>query len=123
MVELQAEVHSWWNGLPSSLQDEYTGGKMELSSAFTFFFIILYNQLLLVINRPFLSLAPKSLEFRSSLQTCVTASRQIITTLRHQSERKLSVSWPGMLSVSWMAGLVLSFACTLRLYPFKKAQR
>ncbi|KAK5313895.1 hypothetical protein LTR93_010665 [Exophiala xenobiotica] len=123
MVELQAEVHSWWNSLPSNLQDEYTGGKMELSSAFTFFFIILYNQLLLVINRPFLSLAPKSLEFRSSLQTCVTASRQIITTLRHQSERKLSVSWPGMLSVSWMAGLVLSFACTLRLYPFKKAQR
>ena len=123
MIELQAEVHSWWNGLPSKLQDEYTGGKMELSSTFTFFFIILYNQLLLVINRPFLSLSPKTLEFRSSLQTCVTASRQIITTLRHQSERQLSVSWPGMLSVSWMAGLVLSFACTLRLYPFKKAQR
>lgn len=123
MIELQAEVHSWWNGLPSNLQDEYTGGKMELCSTFTFFFIILYNQLLLVINRPFLSLSPEALEFRSSLQTCVTASRQIITTLRHQSERQLSVSWPGMLSVSWMAGLVLSFACTLRLYPFKKAQR
>lgn len=123
MVELQSEVHSWWNGLPASLQDEYTGGKMELSSTFTFFFITLYNQLLLLINRPFLSLSPSTLEFRSSLQTCVTASRQIITTLRHQSERNLSVSWPGMLSVSWMAGLVLSFACTLKLYPFNKAQR
>ncbi|KIW37689.1 uncharacterized protein PV06_10323 [Exophiala oligosperma] len=123
MVELQSEVHSWWNGLPASLQDEYTGGKMELSSTFTFFFITLYNQLLLLINRPFLSLSPRTLEFRSSLQTCVTASRQIITTLRHQAERNLSVSWPGMLSVSWMAGLVLSFACTLRLYPFNKAQR
>ncbi|KIW12656.1 hypothetical protein PV08_09934 [Exophiala spinifera] len=123
MVELQSEVHSWWNGLPASLQDEYTGGKMELSSTFTFFFITLYNQLLLLINRPFLSLSPRTLEFRSSLQTCVTASRQIISTLRHQSERNLSVSWPGMLSVSWMAGLVLSFACTLKLYPFNKAQR
>lgn len=123
MIELQSEVHAWWNGLPRSLQEEYTGGKLELASTFTFFFTILYNQLLLLINRPFLSLTPKSLEFKSSLQTCVTASRQIITTLRHQSERKLSVSWPGMLSVPWMAGLVLSFASTLKLYPFSKARR
>lgn len=123
MIELQSNVHAWWNSLPRSLQDEYSGGKMGLGSTFTFFFIVLYNQLLLLTNRPFLSLAPKSLEFRSSLQTCVTASRQIITTLQHQVEWGLVVSWPGRLSVTWMAGLVLSFATTLKLYPFSKAQR
>ncbi|KIX02963.1 uncharacterized protein Z518_06513 [Rhinocladiella mackenziei CBS 650.93] len=122
-VELQLNVHAWWNGLPRNLQDEYTGGKLELSSTFTFFFITMYNYLLLLINRPFLSLPPQSQEFRSSLQTCVTASRHIITTSRHQSEWKLAVSWPGMLSVTWMAGLVLSFACTWKQYPFSKAQR
>lgn len=122
-MELQSNVHAWWNNLPQELQDEYTGGKMELTSTFTFFFSILYNHLLLLINRPFLSLSPTSLEFKASLQTCVAASRQIITTSKHQSEWNLIVSWPGRLSAAWMAGLVLSFACTLRLYPFNKAQK
>ncbi|EXJ86906.1 hypothetical protein A1O3_03860 [Capronia epimyces CBS 606.96] len=123
VMELQSSVHAWWNNLPSTLQDEYSGGQVELTSAFTFFFTTMYNQLLLLINRPFLSLPPESLEFRSSLQTCVAASRQIITTLKRQSQWKMLVSWPGMLSVTWMAGLILSFACTLKLYPFSKARR
>ncbi|KIW94355.1 uncharacterized protein Z519_05671 [Cladophialophora bantiana CBS 173.52] len=123
MMELQSNVHAWWNGLPQELQDEYTGDGVKLASTFTFFFSILYNHLLLLSNRPFLSLSPKSLEFKSSLQTCIAASRQIITTSRRQHERGLVVSWPGMLSATWMAGLVLAFACTLKRYPFSKAQR
>ncbi|KIY02007.1 uncharacterized protein Z520_02145 [Fonsecaea multimorphosa CBS 102226] len=123
MMELQSNVHAWWNGLPQELQDEYTGGGGKLASTFTFFFSILYNHLLLLSNRPFLSLSPKSIEFRSSLQTCIAASRQIITTSRRQHDSGLIVSWPGMLSATWMAGLVLAFACTLKRYPFSKAQR
>ncbi|KIW34590.1 uncharacterized protein PV07_01365 [Cladophialophora immunda] len=123
MMELQSNVHAWWNGLPQELQDEYTGDGVKLARTFTFFFSVLYNHLLLLSNRPFLSLSPKSLEFKSSLQTCIAASRQIITTSRRQHDRGLIVSWPGMLSATWMAGLVLAFACTLKRYPFSKAQR
>ncbi|KAH0847246.1 fungal specific transcription factor [Fonsecaea pedrosoi] len=123
MMELQSNVHAWWNGLPQELQDEDTGDGGKLASTYTFFFCILYNHLLLLSNRPFLSLSPKSLEFKSSLQTCIAASRQIITMSRRQHDRGLIVSWPGMLSATWMAGLVLAFACTLKRYPFSKAQR
>ena len=123
IMEMQSNVHAWWNELPRRLQDEYSGGQLEISSIFTFFFIPIYNQLILLINRPFLSLSPHSLEFRTSLHSCISAARQIITTSRHQSQWNLQVSWPGMLSMKWMAGLVLSFACTLNLYPFSKAQQ
>jgi len=123
MMELQSNVHAWWNGLPQELQDDYTEGKMEIASTFTFFFAILYNHLLLLTNRPFLSLPPNTLEFKSSLQTCVAASRQIIATSRRQNNCGVVVSWPGLLSATWMAGLVLAFACTLRRYPFSKAQK
>jgi len=122
VMEMQSSVHSWWNELPRRLQDEYNGGPLDISSIFTFFFIPIYNQLILLINRPFLSLSPHSLEFRTSLNNCIAAARQIITTSKHQSQWNLLVAWPGMLSMKWMAGLVLSFACTLKLYPFSKAQ-
>ncbi|KEF51700.1 uncharacterized protein A1O9_12335 [Exophiala aquamarina CBS 119918] len=123
IMEMQSSVHSWWNELPRRLQDEYNGGQLEITSIFTFFFVPIYNQLILLINRPFLSLSPHSLEFRTSLNNCIAAARQIITTSKHQSQWNLQVSWPGMLSMKWMAGLVLSFACTLKLYPFSKAQQ
>lgn len=123
IMEMQSSVHSWWNELPRRLQDEYNGGPLEITSIFTFFFIPIYNQLILLINRPFLSLSPHSLEFRTSLNNCIAAARQIIITSKHQSQWNLLVSWPGMLSMKWMAGLVLSFACTLKLYPFSKARQ
>lgn len=123
IMELQSSVHAWWNELPSKLQNEYTGGPEDIPSIFTFFFIPIYNQLILLINRPFLSLSPHSIEFRTSLHSCISAARQIITTSKHQAQWNLLVSWPGMLSMKWMAGLVLSFACTLNLYPFTKAQQ
>lgn len=123
IMELQSNVHAWWNELPAKLQNEYAAAQGEVPSAFTFFFNPIYNQLILLINRPFLSLPPQSIEFRSSLHNCISAARQIITSSKRQAQSKILVSWPGMLSMRWMAGLVLSFACTLNLYPFSKAQQ
>jgi hypothetical protein len=111
---LTSEVYSWWNNLPRHLQ-EHTSS--DSSASFSAFFNILYQNLIILINRPFLSLSTSTPEFRLSLQTCAGASRKTILILR---DHATAFSWPGILSGAWMAGLVLAFGCELELYPFAK---
>ena len=85
------------------------------------FLTVIYQQLILIVNRPFLSLKPTTPEFQSGLQTCIGAGRSIISTLREQSSRRQCLAAPGMLSSIWMSGLVISFACELNIYPLTKA--
>lgn len=127
---LSAEVHSWWNHLHSDLQELrpttagqsiYPGeGLNDAGYSFAPFFIVMYQQLVLLINRPFLSSDPSTPEFKSSLQTCIRASRKIISTLQDHSLRKQCLSAPGILSGTWMSGLVIAFACELNAYPTSK---
>lgn len=112
---LTSDVHSWWNNLPQHLQELPTNS--DSATSFASFFNILYHILVILINRPFLSLNPSTPEFQLSLQTCVDASRRTILILR---DHATALSWPGILSGTWMAGLVLAFACELDLYPFVK---
>ena len=51
---LTSEVYSWWNNLPRHLQ-ELTSS--DSSTSFSAFFNILYQNLIILINRPFLSLS------------------------------------------------------------------
>lgn len=111
---LTSEVHSWWNNLPRHLQERTSNGG---TTSFSAFFNIIYQSLIILINRPFLSLSPSTPEFRLSLQTCAGASRKTIMILR---DHATAFSWPGILSGTWMAGLVLAFGCELDLYPFAK---
>lgn len=124
VLMLTSNVHSWWNSLPEQLQDSHTISKShedgESTSHFASFFSIIYQQLILLINRPFLSQDPQSPQFRSSLQTCIGAGRATISTLKGQMTHKTSLFWPGFLSGIWMSGLILAFACELGLYPFNK---
>jgi hypothetical protein len=116
IVVLTSDVHGWWNNLPQHLQ-ELSNSDDTISTYFTAFFHVLYQILVVLINRPFLSLNPSTPEFRLSLQTSVGASRKIILNLRDNS---FAYSWPGILSGTWMAGLILAFACELELYPLAK---
>lgn len=133
---LASDVHRWWNSLPRELQGNL--GKADasipaVSSAsssptdkpFDFgpFFTILYQHLILLINRPFLSLAPSTPEFCSALQTCIGAARGILAALRSQVDGKQELFWPGFLSAAWMSGLVLAFACQLRQYVLSKGSQ
>ncbi len=125
VLMLTSDVHSWWNSLPQKLQDTHTASESDEDgqsiSHFAPFFSVIYQQLILLINRPFLSEDPQSPQFRSSLQTCIGAGRVIISTLKSQMARRSSIFWPGFLSGTWMSGLILAFACELQLYPFDKA--
>ena len=111
---LTSDVHSWWNNLPRHLQERTSN---DSAASFPAFFNILYQSLIILINRPFLSLSPSTPEFRLSLQTCAGASRKTILILR---DHTTALSWPGILSGTWMAGLVLAFGCELNFYPYAK---
>lgn len=124
---LVTDVHKWWNGLPVELQGKAGGVEQESSMSpvdrpFDFgpFFTILYQHLILVINRPSLSLDPSTAEFSSGLQTCIGAARGILAALRLQVGSQQAFFWPGYLSAVWMSGLVLAFACQLKQYVLAK---
>lgn len=124
VLELTSDIHSFWNALPQQLQDLPEPNKVANGDTnqnlLGIFFTIIYQQLILLVNRPFLSLNPSSLEFRLSLQACISASRVVISTLKNQASGQPCISWPGTLSVTWMSGLVMAFSCTLGLYPVEK---
>lgn len=125
---LASDVHKWWNSLPRDLQGTPYPPAVSSSSTtttdkpFNFgpFFTVLYHHLILLINRPFLSLSPSTAEFCSALQTCIGAARGILTALRAQVDGGQELFWPGFLSAAWMSGLVLAFACQLRQYVLSK---
>ena len=123
ILMLNSEVNEWWNSLPQAFQDLPDDCTTNICANYSAFFNIIYQQLILLINRPFLSLNPVTPEFRSSLQTCVGVSRLIIRGLQDRKHGQQRFSWPGVLSSVWMAGLVLAFACELKLYPFSKGMR
>lgn len=118
VLGLTSEVHSWWNNLPLTFQDEES---IETSTPHGAFFAIQYNYLLLFMSRPFLSLPANRSDFRSSLQTALNAARAIIRNMKRHP-RGIGVLWPGCLTALWMSGLVIAFAGLLELYPLSKAE-
>ncbi|KAL3421508.1 C6 transcription factor [Phlyctema vagabunda] len=123
---LKADIHEWWHELPSSLSDITQNDdflstigreKYNLGGLFT----ILYHNLILIVNRPSLSLDTSTPEFRSALQNCIGSARTIITTLKKQSKYGKPLFWPGNMSSAWMAGLIIAFGCRLGLYNRSKA--
>ncbi|RAL09827.1 transcription factor domain-containing protein [Aspergillus homomorphus CBS 101889] len=87
------------------------------------FFTVLYQHLILLINRPSLSLNPSSPEFCSGLQTCTGAAREILSALTTQQESGQAFFRPGFLSAAWMSGLMLASACQLQQYVLTKASQ
>lgn len=120
VLMLNSEINGWWNSLPSELQYLPDEATKDAEGSFAAFFSVIYQQLILLVNRPFLSRNLNSPDFRSSMQTCISSSRLIVRALNSSNRGNNLFSRPGVLSSLWMAGLVLAFACQLDLYPFKK---
>lgn len=122
--DLTYRIHWWWNSLPSAFQDETHHGTTSTApqekSPCVAFFTMLYNYLILLVNRPFLSLPTDRKDFRSSLQTALAASRCIVVKLRGCTDDPFLMAWPGTLSAVWTSGLVIAFASLLELYPLAK---
>ncbi|KAB5533368.1 fungal-specific transcription factor [Coniochaeta sp. 2T2.1] len=120
VVEITYQAHAWWNSLPLTLQDDLDGSPAGTNTKFSAFFAMLYHYLILLINRPFLSLPTHTVDFRSCLQSALSASRSIVTVGARRVEASLLVAWPGMLSATWTAGLIVAFAGLLDLCPQEK---
>lgn len=148
---LTADIENWWNDLPSTLTGDYTPSSTVPNSSdstdatnpkphdasgqdqhidpslvqqhklLTPFFTLLYHQLLLLLNRPRLSLDQSTAEFQQGLQVCIRASRSTLTVLRKHKENGQSMFLPGLLSAAWMSGLIIAFACQLGKYPKQRA--
>ncbi|CEL09030.1 hypothetical protein ASPCAL12173 [Aspergillus calidoustus] len=138
VLVLTTSVHKWWNSLdlPPSPPSQHLPSSSSSSSShqsptsvtsidstpfnYTPFFTILYQHLLLLLNRPSLSLPNSTPEFASALQSCISAARHILLALKAQRDSHQALFWPGFLSAAWMAGLVLAFACQLGQYSRAK---
>ncbi|KAH7177264.1 hypothetical protein DER46DRAFT_588153 [Fusarium sp. MPI-SDFR-AT-0072] len=128
ILSLQTDINALWNALPSSLQEfdpssHDTDGNQGQVFNESAHFILLHSQLLLLIHRPRLSLEPSTPEFQSAIQICISEAREIIKIISKQHNAGHALFWPGYLSVTWMAGIVLAFACQLRLYSAEKGKR
>lgn len=131
---LTADIENWWNDLPSTLTGEFNlatsvedgeealdPGLVQQHKMLTPFFTILYYQLLLLLNRPRLSLDQSTAEFQQGLQVCIRASRNTLNALKKHKENGQSMFLPGLLSAAWMSGLIIAFACQLGKYPKTRA--
>ncbi|SCN92212.1 uncharacterized protein FFFS_15038 [Fusarium fujikuroi] len=129
ILSLQTDINALWNALPSSLQefDPSSCDTTDRNQSRVFnesaHFILLHSQLVLLIHRPRLSLEPSTPEFQSAIQICISEAREIIKITSKQFNAGYALFWPGYLSVTWMAGIVLAFACQLRLYSAEKGKR
>ena len=121
VLEITYQVHAWWNSLPSALQDKSTEDDTDMKAHFGSFFAMLYHYLILLINRPFLSLPAHTVEFQSSLQSALGCGRSILALNLHRGGSS-PMAWPGTLSAIWMSGLVIAFSSLLELYPLEKAR-
>ncbi|KAF2012938.1 hypothetical protein BU24DRAFT_465287 [Aaosphaeria arxii CBS 175.79] len=112
---LKADIDAWGNDMPLRTNFQPANADSE-SIGHEVFFQVARQQLILLVNRPSLSLEPSSAEFRHAIQICIGASRSIIQLLEgHFSSLKI-LFWPGFMSAVWMSGLVLVFACQLKLH-------
>jgi hypothetical protein len=129
ILYITADIHSWYNSLPMTITSAEnvvfpTGEPCdEASPSFVPLFTVLYQQLLLLVNRPCLSLPTASPEFLASMQTCIGAARTIIGALEMQLQLRQPFFLPELLSAGWMAGLILVFACQSNCYPVEKGFR
>ncbi|KAI1619544.1 fungal-specific transcription factor domain-containing protein [Exophiala viscosa] len=146
ILRLTSDIETWWNDLPGFLtgESDHSGqdaepsenngatNKQTSSSSnppsflppqqhLSSFFKVLYHRLLLLVNRPRLSLDQSTPEFQHGLQVCIRASRGIVAGLKSHRSHGQSMFLPGLLSAVWMSGLIIAFACQLGKYAKARA--
>lgn len=108
--------------MPLAFQDMSEHDPFAAEPSYVAFFTMLYKYLIILANRPFLSLPTQRPDFQSSLQTAIGASCAIVQKLKARADDMFLMAWPGTLPAVWTSGLIIAFASHLRLYPLAKAK-
>ncbi|KAH7124175.1 fungal-specific transcription factor domain-containing protein [Dendryphion nanum] len=118
---LKADIDAWGNDLPSYPCHSETDSTDLTSLNRDVFLRVAQQQLLLLVNRPSLSLNPASAEFNHAAQICIGAARSIIRLLESHLNSGGSIFWPGSMNAVWMGGLVMAFTCQLKLQQVSRS--
>src|SRR5437763_12547075 len=121
ILQLTSDITAWWNDLPGFLSGVGVADVPAHQRMLIPFFTILYQNLLILVNRHSLSLPPTSAEFQHGLQVCIKASRTTLEELKSHREQGLTMFWPGVLAANWMAGMISAFACQMGQCPGVRA--
>lgn len=121
---LRSDIDRWFNNLPQDLQVETFGKESQQPSKsnlsrFAMFFTVLYQQIIILVHRPSLSLPRNLPEFQYGLQIALGAARSTLSAV----EQHTHLIWPGCLSSVWMSGLIIAFACQVQSYSRYKGSR
>lgn len=126
VLKIRAEANKWFNSLPpwppgpeEPLRDHLDRVIKPEHAKFVPFLHVLYQQLLIAIHRPYLSLPKTTAEYGNSIQLVIRAARHTITILSLVDE----MFWPGYLASAWMSGLVIIFACQTQAYSIDQGTR
>ena len=119
ILALETNIENWWNRLPPELKclpgkaKDGSCSNQDNGTVHSAFFIVMYHQLVILMNRPLLSLHSRSPEFSVALQKCVGAARGTILALQRHVGADMSIFSPVFVSVVWMAGLIIAYACQI----------
>jgi len=126
VLSIRADANKWFNSLPHwpprpgrPVLDHLDREVKREQTKFIPFLHVLYQQLLIAIHRPYLSLPRTSAEYGNSIQLVIRAARQTILLLSEVAE----LFWPGYLASAWMSGLVLIYACQTQAYGLDQGIR
>ena len=118
---LNSDIENWWNDLPASLSGEGSSDEAPSQGQLRPLFLTLYSHLLLLLNRPSLSLDTNGADFQRGLQVCIKAGRAILSSLKAHRANDQAMLLPGLLSANWMAGMIIAFSCQLGKYSKDRA--
>lgn len=120
VLELKSKIEAWRNRLPD---DIITDPNSPFEN--TCFFDVIYYYIIILVNRPRLSLTQTNAEFRYAIEVCIDCSRSAILKMTDQINQHpdQSLFWPGYLSTVWSSGLMLAYACRIGTYPYSKASK
>jgi hypothetical protein len=126
VLSIRADTNKWFNSLPHwppgpgrPVLDHLDREVKPEQTKFIPFLHVLYQQLLIAIHRPYLSLPKTSAEYGNSIQLVIRAARQSVLLLSEMEE----LFWPGYLASAWMSGLVLIYACKTQDYGLEQGTR
>ncbi|CAO1637458.1 unnamed protein product [Sympodiomycopsis kandeliae] len=124
VMKLRSDVERWWNAFSSEPQVMEEPGNRQICT----FLRLCYLTTNIGLERPMLALVPGTPAFSVAIQSAIRASRDLISTIHSEFTTRnkntppmplLTVRWPGFLSATYQAALVLAYSTKVGELPVR----